>query len=62
MPISGVAMIQDVFSALWFIAFLIVVYGIPMASSLFVETDDSLVVTRSPSASGASSRAKSGDA
>jgi hypothetical protein len=31
-------MIQDVFSALWFIAFLIVIYGIPLASSLFLET------------------------
>jgi hypothetical protein len=31
-------MIQDVFSAFWFIAFLILVYGIPLASSLFVET------------------------
>jgi hypothetical protein len=36
--IQGAAVIQDVFSALWFIAFLIVVYGIPLASSLFVET------------------------
>jgi hypothetical protein len=41
MRFRGVAMIQDIFSTLWFIAFLIVVYGIPLVSSLFVESNDS---------------------
>jgi hypothetical protein len=40
MPVRGAAMIQDVFSAAWFIALLIVVYGLATGDLCLWRRDD----------------------